>query len=98
MQVFPAAFYTGLLAEVFKLVFVLILPLLDFQKAYGKVFWLPVTLLVWTYAGAMLLLFGASLSARGIIKMPSVRLHPEHEPDSGAVTQRNGAGPTVLHT
>ena len=98
VQVFPAAFYTGLLAEVFKLVFVLILPLLDFQKAYGKVFWLPVTLLVWTYAGAMLLLFGASLSARGIIKMPSVRLHPEHEPDSGAVTQRNGAGPTVLHT
>ena len=97
VQVFPAAFYTGLLAELFKLVFVLIMPLLDFQKAYGKVFWLPVTLLVWTYAGAMLLLFGASLSARGVIKMPSIRLRPGHEPDSGAVTQGNGAAPTVLH-
>jgi len=48
VQVFPAAFYTGILAEVFKLLFALILPLLDFQRAYGKVFWLPVTLLVWT--------------------------------------------------
>jgi membrane protein len=80
VQVFPAAFYTGLLAEVFKLVFGWILPLLDFQRAYGRVFWLPVTLLVWTYAGAVLLLFGASLSARGVIKMPRVRLRPQ-EPD-----------------
>ena len=80
VQVFPAAFYTGVLAEVFKLVFGWILPLLDFQRAYGRVFWLPVTLLVWTYAGAVLLLFGASLSARGVIKMPRVRLRPQ-EPD-----------------
>ena len=84
VQVFPAAFYTGLLAEVFKLVFSWILPLLDFQKAYGKIFWLPVTLLVWTYAGAMLLLFGASLSARGVVKMPHIRLHPGLEPGLGA--------------
>jgi YihY family inner membrane protein len=75
VQVFPAAFYTGLLAEVFKILFGLILLLLDFQKAYGKVFWLPVTLLVWTYAGAMLLLFGASLSASGVVKMPRIRLY-----------------------
>jgi membrane protein len=98
VQVFPAAFYTGLLAEVFKLVFILILPLLDFQKAYGKVFWLPVTLLVWTYAGAMLLIFGASLSARGVIKMPSVRLHPEPERASGAATQEKTTEPTVLRS
>jgi YihY family inner membrane protein len=76
VQVFPAAFYTGLSAEVFKLVFGWILPLLDFQRAYGKVFWLPVTLLVWTYAGAILLLFGASLSASGVVKMPRIRLQP----------------------
>jgi len=98
VQVFPAAFYTGLVAEVFKLVFVLILPLLDFQKAYGRVFWLPVTLLVWTYVGAMLLIFGASLSARGVIKMPGIHLHPEPEQDSTAVRQRNGVAPTALHT
>lgn len=89
LQVFPAAFYTGLLAEVFKLMFGWILPLLDFQKAYGRVFWLPVTLLVWTYAGAMLLLFGASLSARGVVKMPRIRLRaqepePELSCNSGA--------------
>ena len=88
LQVFPAAFYTGLLAEVFKLVFGWILPLLDFQKAYGRVFWLPVTLLVWTYAGAMLLLFGASLSARGVLKMPHIRLQPGAEKKS--VAQRDG--------
>lgn len=75
MQVFPAAFYTGLLAEVLKIVFGLALPLLEFEKAYGRVFWLPVTLLVWTYAGALLLLFGASLSARGVIKMPGIKLY-----------------------
>jgi membrane protein len=80
VQVFPAAFYTGILAEVLKVVFGWMLPVLDFQRAYGRVFWLPVTLLVWTYAGAMLLLFGASLSARGVVKMPSIRLRPhEHE-------------------
>jgi YihY family inner membrane protein len=73
LQVFAPAFYTGLLAEVLKIVFTLILPLLDFQKAYGRIFWLPVTLLVWTYAGAMLLLFGASLSARGVLNMPNIR-------------------------
>jgi uncharacterized BrkB/YihY/UPF0761 family membrane protein len=74
LQVFAPAFYTGLLAEVLKIVFSLLLPLLDFQRAYGRVFWLPVTLLVWTYSGAMLLLFGASLSARGVLIMPRIRL------------------------
>jgi len=77
VQVFPAAFYTGLMAEVFKILFGLILPLLDFQKAYGRVFGLPVSLLMWTYAGAMLLLFGASLSASGVVKMPRMRLYPK---------------------
>lgn len=70
LQVFAPAFYTGLLAEVLKIAFSLLLPLLDFRRAYGQVFWIPVTLLVWAYAGAMLLLFGASLSARGVINMP----------------------------
>jgi len=96
VQVFPAAFYTGLLAEVFKLVFVLILPLLDFQRVYGRVFWLPVTLLVWTYAGAMLLLFGASLSARGVFHMSGVRFPPGPDGDSGTVTQGNATEPTIV--
>jgi YihY family inner membrane protein len=98
VQVFPAAFYTGLMAEVFKLIFVLILPLLDFQRVYGRVFWLPVTLLVWTYSGAMLLLFGASLSARGVIKMPGIRFHSKSGQGSGAVPQTNVAQPTLLQS
>ena len=90
-QVLPAAFYTGLSAEVFKLVFGWILPLLDFPRAYGKVFWLPVTLLVWAYAGAMLLLFGASLSASGVVKMPHIRLRPGTAQDSGATRDEGPA-------
>ena len=83
VQVFPAAFYTGLLGEGFKLVFGWVLPILDFQKVYGRIFWLPVTLLVWTYAGAMLLLFGASLSASGALKMPQIRLRSRFEHGHG---------------
>ena len=94
VQVFPAAFYTGLLAEVFKILFGLILPLLDFQKAYGRVFGLPVTLLMWTYAGAMLLLFGASLSASGVVKMPRIRLHPK--PVTATETETVGAADTSM--
>jgi membrane protein len=88
VQVFPAAFYTGLLAEVFKIVFTLVLPLLDFQRAYGRLFWVPVTLLVWSYAGAMLLLFGASLSARGVVNMPRVRFGSEVSQDDGVSLRR----------
>jgi len=96
VQVFPAAFYTGLLAEVFKLFFVLILPLLDFHKVYGDIFWIPITLLVWSYAGAMLLLFGASLSARGVVDLPRIRLRFEREKESGVVKESRATAPTIL--
>lgn len=74
VRVFPAALYTGILAEIFKTAFRWILPVLDFGKVYASLA-LPVTLLVWGYCGALLLLFGASLSARGVAKMPHVHLH-----------------------
>ncbi len=95
VQVFPAAFYTGLLAEVFKLVFSLVLPLLDFQRVYGRVFWLPITLLVWTYAGAIMLLFGASLSARGVINLPRIRFNYEAEKHPGTVKEVSATEPGV---
>ncbi|HXE31003.1 MAG TPA: YihY/virulence factor BrkB family protein [Terriglobales bacterium] len=72
-QVFPAALYTGLLAEVFKTVFPLVLPYLDFNTVYATLA-LPVTLLVWGYCGALLLLFGASLSARGVARLPALHI------------------------
>ncbi len=92
MQVVPAAFYTGILAEIFKTVFGWVLPLLDFREVYGRIFWLPVTLLVWTYAGAVLLLFGASLSARGVIKIPHIRfMHGHAEENHLTVAAAGGA-------
>lgn len=72
-QVFPAALYTGLLAEVFKTVFPWLLPYLDFSTVYATLA-LPVTLLVWGYGGALLLLFGASLSARGVARLPALHI------------------------
>ncbi len=70
VQVFPAAFYTGLLAEIFQVIFRLLLPALAFQAVYAS-FALPVTLIFWGFASALLLLFGASLSARNIARMPA---------------------------
>ncbi|MGH9488159.1 MAG: YihY/virulence factor BrkB family protein [Terriglobales bacterium] len=97
-QVFPAALYTGLLAEVFKWVFPLVLPWFDFGRVYASLT-LAVMLLIWGYIGALLLLFGASLSARGVARLPAVHVrlpqyaelrawysslkHSEGEPASG---------------
>lgn len=78
-RVFPAALYAGVMAEIFETVFRSLLPALDFAKVYASLA-LPVTLLVWGYAGALLLLFGASLSARGVARLPHLHLrqHAAH--------------------
>ena len=72
-QVFPAALYTGIAAEIFKTVFPLLLPWLDFPAVYASLA-IPVTLIIWGYCGALLLLFGASLSARGVARLPAVHI------------------------
>ncbi|MGH9394881.1 MAG: YihY/virulence factor BrkB family protein [Terriglobales bacterium] len=72
-QVFPAALYAGLLAVVFTTGFRWLLPYLDFPSVYASLA-LPVTLIVWGYGGALLLLFGASLSARGVARLPATRI------------------------
>jgi len=61
-RVFPAAVATGILTEVGKGIYFLTLPMFRFREVYGP-FELSVTLLFWAYAGAMILLFGAHLSA-----------------------------------
>ncbi|TAN21930.1 MAG: YihY/virulence factor BrkB family protein [Acidobacteria bacterium] len=76
-QVFPAALYTGLLAEVFRYVFPVVMPWFDFSRVYASLT-LGVTLLIWGYVGALLLLFGASLSARGVARWPAVHLPVPH--------------------
>lgn len=61
-QVFPAAVVTGMLLEVAKYIYMALLPLLDFQQAYGP-FQYSVTLIFWAFTAGMLLLGGAYLSA-----------------------------------
>jgi membrane protein len=63
-RVLSAAIVTGLLTEGGRVIYFLTLPLFRFREVYGP-FALSVTLLFWAYTGALILLFGAHLSARG---------------------------------
>jgi len=60
--VLPAAIMTGLLTEVAKYIYILVLPWLNFQEVYGP-FAVSVTLLFWGFWSGLLLLGGAYLSA-----------------------------------
>ena len=60
--VLPAAIVTGILWDLAKHAYVLLLPWLNFQEAYGP-FSISVTLMVWAFLSGMLLLAGAYLSA-----------------------------------
>ncbi|MGD1104141.1 MAG: YihY/virulence factor BrkB family protein [Terriglobia bacterium] len=61
-RVLPAAIATGILTEVGGGIYSLTRPMVRFREVYGP-FALSVTLLFWAYAGALILLFGAHLSA-----------------------------------
>ncbi len=61
-RVLPAAIAVSIITEVGKLIYFLTLPMFRFREVYGP-FALSVTLLFWAYVGAMILLFGAHLSA-----------------------------------
>jgi len=61
-QVLPAAMIGGVLTEVGKLTYMLTLPLFRFREVYGP-YETSATLLFWSYGAAMMLLFGAHLSA-----------------------------------
>ena len=60
--VFPTAVVIGLLWEVAKYVYVLVLPRLDFQSVYGP-FQTSVGLMMWAFLSGSLLLAGAHFSA-----------------------------------
>jgi membrane protein len=78
-RVLPAALATGILTEVGKGIYFLTLPMFRFREVYGP-YALSVTLLFWAYVGALILLFGAHLSARGLGQRMFVRdaLRPNH--------------------
>src|SRR5512146_43556 len=68
--VLPAAVMTGLASEVLKYAYILALPRLNFQEAYGP-FSISVTLMIWAFLMGLLLLAGAYLSASGRASHPS---------------------------
>ena len=61
-QVLPAAMIGGVLTELGKLIYMLTLPLFRFREIYGP-YEVSATLLFWAYGAALMLLFGAHLSA-----------------------------------
>ena len=74
-RVFPAAIASGILTEVGKVVYSLTLPMFRFREVYGP-FELSGTLLFWAYAGALILLFGAHLSAHMFVSNEATQLAP----------------------
>ena len=65
--VLPAAILMGLLSEAFKYAYILALPWLNFGEVYGP-FAISVSLMFWAFLSGMLLLTGAHLSARRILR------------------------------
>lgn len=65
--VLPAAVFMGLLSEAFKYVYIFALPWLNFGEVYGP-FAISVSLMFWAFLSGMLLLTGAHLSARRILR------------------------------
>lgn len=63
-RVFPAAVVAALLTEAVRLIYTAILPWFHFAEVYGP-FALSATLLIWSFLGALILLWGASFFAYG---------------------------------
>jgi uncharacterized BrkB/YihY/UPF0761 family membrane protein len=65
--VLPAAVLMGLLSEALKYAYIFALPRLNFAEVYGP-FAISVSLMFWAFLSGMLLLTGAHLSARRILR------------------------------
>jgi len=61
-SVLPAAFTVGIVWELSKYIYIVMLPWLDFKEVYGP-FSISVSLMFWAYLSGTLLLAGAHLSA-----------------------------------
>jgi YihY family inner membrane protein len=60
--VLPTAIVIGVLWEVAKFIYILVLPRLDFASVYGP-FYVSVSLMIWAFLSGLLLLAGAHFSA-----------------------------------
>jgi uncharacterized BrkB/YihY/UPF0761 family membrane protein len=67
LGVLPAAVMMGLLSEALKYAYIYALPRLNFAEVYGP-FAISVSLMFWAFLSGMLLLTGAHLSARRILR------------------------------
>jgi membrane protein len=65
--VLPSAVIMGLLSEALKYVYIFALPRLNFAEVYGP-FAISVSLMFWAFLSGMLLLTGAHLSARSVLR------------------------------
>lgn len=75
LRVLPAAIAAGILSELGSGLYSLTHPMVRFRDVYGP-FALSVTLLFWGYAGAIILLFGAYLSAHGWVLSQNMKVTP----------------------
>jgi YihY family inner membrane protein len=77
--VLPTAIVIGVLWEVAKYLYVLLLPRLDFQAVYGP-FYVSVGLMIWAFLSGLLLLAGAHFSAtRYALSVAQQEEREEHE-------------------
>ena len=74
-EVLPPAILAGVLFEILRLAYKFALPLFDFETYYGA-FFVSVTLVTFALFAAMILLFGAYLTARDLI--------PDYLPEESA--------------
>ena len=80
-RVLPAALGTGILMEVGKIIYLRTLPMFRFREVYGP-FALSVTLLFWAYAGSLIFLFGAHLSAHAFLPNTGEQEDRSEEPEA----------------
>jgi YihY family inner membrane protein len=71
-----AAVFAGAVAELAKYVFIWLLPWLNFQDVYGPFFVRSATLLIWSYAAAMVMLVSVYFAAYGAVEKPPAEATP----------------------
>jgi YihY family inner membrane protein len=80
--VLPTAIVMGVLWDVAKYVYVLVLPRLDFKSVYGP-FYVSVSLMIWAFLSGLMLLAGAHFSATRYALAVARKEQREKELESG---------------
>lgn len=81
--VLPAAIVTGLIWDLAKAVYVMVLPWLDLRSVYGP-FAVSVTLMIWAFLTGLLLLSGAHFSATRYARLAEQEMTGEPATTGGA--------------